>query len=161
MIYFVAFLMILPLLILQLYMNYGHVVITLNNINFDSISPSQPCVRAGLDVQPWGVLKYFSDKSDLIWSDSENLPPHNLINITEGADYSVTREFINSMQGDMDFFDCLNSFSFADQIVTSCVGSLINGPWFPYAYIEVGGGASYALLHTGLKLWCTATSISS
>ena len=95
-------------------MNYGLVVLTVNNDNFDSISPPQPCVLAGVDVQPWGVLKHLSDKSYLIWSDSENLPPHNLINITEGADYSVTREFINSMQGDKDFFDCLNSFSFAD-----------------------------------------------
>ena len=45
--------------------------------------------------------------------------------------------------------------------MTSCVGLLINGPRFSYAHIEVGDGASYALLHTGLKFWCTATSNSS
>ena len=65
------------------------------------------------------------------------------------------------MQGDIDLSSCLNSFSFADQIVTSCVGLLINGLRFSYAQIEVGGGAFYALLHTGLKFWCTATSNSS
>ena len=134
---------------------------TLNNINFDSISPPQPCILAGVDVQSRGVLKQLSDKSDLIWSDFENIPSHKLINITKKPDYSVKREFIKSMQGDMDFSNSLNSFSFADQIVTSCVGLLINAPWFSYAHIEVGGGASYALLHTGLKFWCTATSNSS
>ena len=65
------------------------------------------------------------------------------------------------MQRDEDFSNCLNSFSFADQLVTSCVGLLINGPWFSYAHIEFGGGASNALLHTGSKFWCTALSILS
>ena len=76
---------------------------TLNNINFDSNSPQQPRILAGVDVQPSGVLKHLSDKSDLIWSDFENIPSHNLINITKEPDYSVTREFINSMHGDIDF----------------------------------------------------------
>ena len=134
---------------------------TLNNINFDSISPPQPCITAGVDVRPRGVLKQLSDKYDLIWSDFKSIPSHNLINLSKGPDYSVTQEFINSMKGDKDFFNCWNSFSFVDPIVTSCVGLLINGPWFSYAQIEVGGGASYALLHTGLKFWCTATSNSS
>ena len=50
---------------------------------------------------------------------------------------SITREFINSMQGDMDFVDCIFSFSFIDQIVTSCIDLLVQGPWFSYAHIEV------------------------
>ena len=37
---------------------------------------------------------------------------------------------------------------------------LIKGPLFFYAHIEVGCGASYALLHTGLKFWCTSNSSS-
>ena len=131
------------------------------NINFDSVSHPQPCIRSGVDVQPRGVLKHLFHKSGSIWSDFENILSHNLLDITKGPDYSVTREFLNSMQGDMDFSNCLNSVSFADQIVTSCVALLINGPWFSYAHIEVGVGASYALLHNGLKFWCTATSNSS
>ena len=61
----------------------------------------------------------------------------------------------------MDFSNFLNSLSFEDQIVTSCVGLLINRPWFSYAHVKVDGGAYYALLHTGLKFWCTVTSNSS
>ena len=48
------------------------------------------------------------------------------------------------MQWDMDFVKGITSFSFVDQTVTSCIGLLIRGPWFSYAHIEVGGGASYA-----------------
>ena len=61
----------------------------------------------------------------------------------------------------MDFAKCLKSFSFLDQIATSCVGLLVQGPFFSYAHIEVGGGASYALLHTGIKIWCATTINSS
>ena len=61
----------------------------------------------------------------------------------------------------MDFANCLTSFSFTDQIVTGCIGLLVRGPWFSYAHIEVGGGASYALLHTGIKVWCATTTNSS
>ena len=37
---------------------------------------------------------------------------------------------------------------------------LVQGSWFSYAHIEVGGGASYALLHTGINIWCTTTTNS-
>ena len=40
----------------------------------------------------------------------------------------------------MDLVNCITSFSFVDQIVTSSIGLLIQGPWFSYAHIEVGGG---------------------
>ena len=114
-----------------------------------------------MNAPPRGVLKLLSDKYDLTWADFENLPDHLLINIRKGPDYSVTREFINSMQGDMDFANFLKSVSFTDQIVISCVGLLVQGPWFSYAHIEVGGGASYALLHTGNEIWCATTTNSS
>ena len=45
--------------------------------------------------------------------------------------------------------------------MTSCRGLLIQGPRFSYVHIEVGGGASYALLHTGIKIWCFTTTNSS
>ena len=35
---------------------------------------------------------------------------------------------------------------------------LTNGPWFTYAYTEIGGGASFALLNKGIKIWCASTS---
>ena len=34
----------------------------------------------------------------------------------------------------------------------------MKGPWFTYAHTEIGGGASFALLNTGIKIWCTSTS---
>ena len=134
---------------------------TISPVNFNSISPPQPCILAGVNVQPRGILKQLSDKPGLVWADFGNIPNYPLFNITKGPEYSVTREFINSMQGDMDFANCLTSFSFLDQIVTSCIGLLVQGPWFSYAHIEVGGGASYALLHTGIKIWCATTTNSS
>ena len=45
--------------------------------------------------------------------------------------------------------------------MTISVGLIIHGPWFSYAHIEVGGGAPYALLHTGIKIWCSASTNSS
>ena len=120
--------------------------------NFNSISPSQPCILAGVNTEPRGILKHVSDQPNLTWTDLEKISEPPLINILKGPEYSVTREFINSMQGDIDFVDCVTSFSFVDQILTSSVGLLIPGPWFSYAHIEVGGGASYALLHTGNKI---------
>ena len=74
------------------------------------------------------VFKKLSDKFVLSSDDFENVPDHPLFNITKGLEYSVTRKFINYMQGDMDFANCLTSFSFTDQIVTSCVGLLVQGP---------------------------------
>ena len=38
------------------------------------------------------------------------------------------------------------------------MGLLIKGPWFTYAHTEIGGGASFALLNTGVKIWCASTS---
>ena len=133
---------------------------TRSPVNFNSISPPQPCILAGVDAQHRGVLQQLSNKSDLTRADFENVIDHPLMNITKGPDYSVAHEFVNSMQGDMDFDHCPTSFSFIDQIVTSCIGLLVQGPWFSYAHIEDGGGASYALLHTGFKIWCATTNSS-
>ena len=60
----------------------------------------------------------------------------------------------------MNFSHCLSPYCFLDQIVTSCMGLLINGPWFTYAHTEIGGGASFALLNKGIKIWCASTSSS-
>ena len=45
---------------------------TISPVNFNSISPPQPCIVAGVNAQPRGVLKQRSDRSDLTWVDSEN-----------------------------------------------------------------------------------------
>ena len=38
------------------------------------------------------------------------------------------------------------------------MGLLIKGPWFTYAHREIGGGASFALLNKGIKIWCASSS---
>ena len=38
------------------------------------------------------------------------------------------------------------------------MGLVIKGPWFTYAHKEFSGGASFALLNTGIKVWCASTS---
>ena len=113
---------------------------------------------AGVNTEPRGILKQISDQPNLTWTDLENNSDPLFISISKRPEFSVIREFINSMQGDMDFVNCFTSFSFVDQIVTSSISLLIQGPLFSYAHIEVGGCASYALLHTGIKIWCSTTT---
>ena len=61
----------------------------------------------------------------------------------------------------MDIKDCLTASCFSNQQVNSSLALLIHGPWFSPAHVEVGSGAAYSYLHTGIKLWCAATTNSS
>ena len=58
----------------------------------------------------------------------------------------------------MNLSHCLFPYCFLDQVVTSCMGLLIKGPWFTFAHREIGGGASFALLNKGIKIWCASIS---
>ena len=115
---------------------------------------------SGVDVKPTGVLKLFCDHPNLNWDHVKNIPSRPLTGITKGPQYAVTRQFVNSVQADMNFSYCLSPYSFIDQVVTSCMGLLINGPWFTYAHTEIDGGASFALLHKRVKFWCAFTAFS-
>ena len=88
-------------------------------------------------------------------------PGRPLTGITIGPDDAATRHFPSSIQADMDFEDCLPASSFSDQQVTSSLALLIHGPWFSPADVEVDGSVAYSYLHTGVKLWCAATTNSS
>ena len=132
----------------------------ISDVNFTVNSPLVPCILSGVNVEPKGVLKLFCDHPNLTWNHVNNIPSRPLTGITKGPQYAVTRQFINSTQADMNFNHCLSPYCFLDQIVTSCMGLLINGPWFTYAHTEIGGGASFALLNRGVKIWCASTSSS-
>ena len=132
--------------------------IIISDVNFTVNSPLVPCILSGVNVKPTGVLKVFCDHPKLIWNHLTNISSHPLIGITKGPEYAVTRSFVNSIQADMNFSHCLSLFCFRDQIVTSCMGLLIKEPWFTYAHTEIGGGASFALLNKGIKIWCASTS---
>ena len=127
-------------------------------VNFTVYFPLVPCILSGVNVKPTGVLKLFCDHPNLTWDHVNNIPSRPLTSVTKGPQYAVRRSFINSMQADMNFSPCLPPYCFLDQIVTSCMGLLIRGPWFSFAHTEVGGGASFALLITGIKIWCASTS---
>ena len=129
----------------------------ISDVNFTVNSPLVPCMLHGVIVKPKGVIKLFCDHPNLTWSHVSNIPSGPLTSITKGPQYAVTRSFVNSIQADMNFSRCLSPYCFLDQIVTSCMGLLIKGPWFTYAHTEVGGGASFALLNTGIKIWCAST----
>ena len=58
----------------------------------------------------------------------------------------------------MNFSHCLSPYCFLDQIVTNCMGLLKKRPWFTHAHTEIGGGAPFALLNTGIKIWCASPS---
>ena len=49
---------------------------------------------------------------------------------------------------------------FSDQ-GTSSLALLIHGPWFSPSHVKVGVGAAYSYSHTGVILWCAATTNSS
>ena len=113
---------------------------------------------SGVNVKPTGVIKLFCGHPNLTWNHLNNIPSRPLTGITKGPQYAVTRHFVNSIQADMNFNHCLSPYCFLDQIVTSCMGLLTKGPWFTYAHTLIGGGASFALLNTGIKIWCASTS---
>ena len=130
----------------------------ISDVNFTVNSPLVPCILSGVNVKPTGVLKVFCDNPNLTWNHLTNIPSRPLTGITKGPEYAVTRSFVNSIQADMNINHCLSPVCFRDQIVISCMGLLIKGPWFTYAHTEIGGGASFALLNTGIKIWCASTS---
>ena len=132
----------------------------ISNVNFSVNSPLVPCILSGVNVKPKGVLKLYCDHPNLTWNHVNNIPSRPLTGITKGPQYAVTRQFVNSIQADMNFDHCLTPYCFLDQIVTSCMGLLINGPWFIYAHTEIGGGASFALLNKRVKIWCASSSSS-
>ena len=130
----------------------------ISDVNFTVNSPLVPCILSGVNVKPTGVLKVFCDYPNLTWNHVNINPSRPLTGITKGPQYAVTRSFINSIQADMNFGHCLSPYCFRDQIVTSCMGLLIKGPWFTYAHTEIGGGASFALVNKRIKIWCASTS---
>ena len=130
----------------------------ISEANFTVTSPLVPCVLSGANVIPTGVIKLFCNYPNLTWNHVNNIPSRPLTGITKGPQYAVTRQFVNSIQADMNFNHCLSPYCFLDQTVTSCMGLLIKGPWFTYAHTEIGAGASFALLNTGIKIWSASTS---
>ena len=132
----------------------------ISDVNFTVNSPLVPCILSSVDVKPRGVSKLFFDHPNLTWDYVNNIPSRPLTGITKGPQYAVTRQFVHSIPADMNFSYCLSPYCFVDQIVTSCMGLLIYGPWFTYAHTEIGGGASFALLNKGIKTWCAFTSSS-
>ena len=113
----------------------------ISDVNFTVNSPLVPCILSSVDVKPTGVLKLFCTHPNLTWDHLNNIPSRPSTGITKGPQYAVTRQFINAIQADLNFRHCLSPCCFFDQTVTSCMGLLINGPWFTYAHTEIGGGA--------------------
>ena len=142
----------------QLILKIGPVSMFFSDVNFTVNSPLVPCILSSVNVKPTGLLKLFCDHPNLTWDNVNIIPSRPLTNITKCPQYAVTRNFVNSIQADMNFSLYLSSSCFFDQIVTNCMGLLIKGPRFTFAYTEIGGGASFALLNTGIKIWCASTS---
>ena len=137
--------------------NWPHFNI-ISDVNFTVNSPFVPFTLSTLNVKPTGVLKLFCDHPNLTWDHVNNIPSRPLTNITKGPQYAVIRNFVNSIQVDVDFSRCSSPYFFIDQVITSGMGLLIKGPWFTFALREIGGGASFALLNKGIKIWCASTS---
>ena len=129
-----------------------------SDVNFSVNSPLVPCILSGVIIKPTSVLKVICDHPNLTWNHVKNIPSRASTGITKGPQNGVTCNFINSIQADMNFSHCLSPYCFLDQTVTSCMGLFLKTPWFTYAHTEIGGGASFALLNTGIKIWCASTS---
>ena len=150
--FLVLSLLIASILNLQLLMRTGLVSKKYSDDNFTVNTPLVPCIVSSVNVKPTCVLKLFCDHPNVTWEHVNNIPSRPLSNIIKGPQYAVTRNFTNSIQANMDFSHCLSPYCFIDQIITSCMGLLIKGPWFTFAHTEIGGGASFALLNTGTKI---------
>ena len=137
-------------------MKNGPVLVLFYDLNFAANSTLVPFLLFSVKVKPTGVLKLFCDQLNLIWERVNNFPSRPLTNVTKGPQYAVTLNFATSIQADMDFRHCLLSSCFNDQVVTSCMGLLIEGQWFSFAHTEIGGGASFASLNKGIKIWCAS-----
>ena len=74
--------------------------------NFTVNSPLVPCILSSVDVKPTGVLKLICDHPNLTWAYVNNIPSRPLTSITKGPQYAVTRQFVNSIEADMDFNHC-------------------------------------------------------
>ena len=130
----------------------------ISNGNFSLTSPLVPCILSNVNVKPMGVIKPFCDHPNLIWEHVKNIFSHPLSSIIKGPEYAVTRNFTSSVQASMDFRHYLSPYCFSDQVVKSCMGLILDGPWFAFAHTEIWGGASSALLNKGIKTWCASTS---
>ena len=97
--------LIILFLTLLYFINLGRVLPTVSCVNCDSFSTPQPFNLDSLR----GVLKQLSNIFKLTWADFDNVSAYPHINIMKNPDYSGTREFNISMQGDMDFGDRLTS----------------------------------------------------
>ena len=130
----------------------------ISDVIFNVNPPFVPCTLFIVNVKPMGVLKMFCDHLNLIWDHVNIIRLRLLTKITKGPQYAPTRNFAKSIQADMDFNHCSSSYCFIDHVIISCMGLIIKGPWFTFAHTEVGGGASFALLNKGIKVWCASTS---
>ena len=133
----------------------------ISDVNFTVNSPLVPCLLSSVtvNVKPTGVLKVFCEHLSLCWEHVNIIPSRPLTIITKGPQDAVTPNFEKSIQTDVEFRHCLSLYCFIDQVKSSCMGLLIKGPWFTYAHTEIGGGASFALLNTGIKKWCASSSV--
>ena len=127
-------------------------------VKFTVISTLVPCILSSVKLKPTIVIKLFCDHPILTWQHVNDIPSRPLTHITKGPQNAVTSKFAKSIEADMDFHHCLSPYCFDNQVVTSCMGLLIKGPWFIFANTEIGGCASFALLNKGIEIWCACTS---
>ena len=129
-----------------------------SDVNFTVNSPLVPCILSSVNVKPTSVIKLFCDHPNLFWEHVNNILSRPLTKNTKGPQYTVTRNFANSIQADMHFRHFSAPYCFVGQVVTTCMGLLIKWPWFTFAHTDNGGGAFFALLNEGIKIWCASIS---
>ena len=96
--------------------------LTTSSVNLISVFPPQHSILLGVNVQPRVVSKHLSDKVDSTWVVLKAfLLIHPFFIFSNCPGYSVSREFNNLMKQDIVFADCLTSFSFTDQIMTTVI----------------------------------------
>ena len=131
---------------------------TISDVNFTVNCLLVPCTLSRVNVKPTSLSKLFCDYLKSTWKHVNNILSRPLTNITKSPQYAVTCNFSNSIQADINFRHCLSPYCFSDQVVTSCMGLLIKGPWFTFAHMENGGSASFAVKKKGIIIWCASTS---
>ena len=130
----------------------------ISDVNFTVNCPFIPCILSNVNKKPMGVIQLFCDHPDSTWEHVNIIPSRALTNITKGPEYTVSRDFTNSVPADMDFRHCLSPYCFIDQVFFSCMGLLMKGPWFIFTHTVIGEGVSFAYINKAIKACCASTS---
>ena len=90
---------------------------------------------SSVNVKTTGVSKLFCEHINLTWEHGCNIPSKPIWVSATVYPHTFSKT----------------------QVVTICLGLLVNSLWFTFTHAKTGGGASFAILNKGGIIWCAPT----